>query len=188
MEAGTVARPMIEMRWQTAAREEAGFAAIVRAHQSMVYSIGWRFFRDRAVAEEVAQDVFLQLFRNLDSIESEKHLEAWLRRSASNRCIDLCRRRNIRGEVPLEGMPEPASGSVAPDLFQQEQLRRMVATLPEKLRMVIVLKYGEDLDAEEIAETLGLPVRTVWSHLRRGIEMLKQKAGHFLGDGKAGEQ
>jgi RNA polymerase sigma-70 factor (ECF subfamily) len=59
----------------------------------------------------------------------------------------------------------------------------MVATLPEKQRLVIILKYGEDMAPDEIAAALGMPVRTVWSHLRRAVAMLQEKAAHFLGPG-----
>ena len=56
-------------------------------------------------------------------------------------------------------------------------LRKLVASLPDTQRMVVVLRYQEDLDAAEIATTLGMPVQTVWSHLRRAIAMLQEKAG-----------
>jgi RNA polymerase sigma-70 factor (ECF subfamily) len=58
-----------------------------------------------------------------------------------------------------------------------ERLRRLVASLPEKPRAVMVLRYQEDLDPEEIAATLGMPVRTVKSHLQRSLVMLREKAG-----------
>lgn len=177
MEAGQVALPIAGTTWKAAAREEAGFAELVRTHQSMVYSLCWHFFHNRAVAEEIAQDVFLQLFRSLDSIESPQHLEAWLRRTASNRCIDHYRKRGRQGEVPLEGILEPAAAVRTADPLMIGMLRKLVASLPEMQRMVVVLRYQEDLDATEIAETLGMPVQTVWSHLRRAIAMLQDKAG-----------
>lgn len=177
MEAGQVAQPSIGTTWKAAAREEAGFAELVRTHQSMVYSLCWHFFRNRAVAEEIAQDVFLQLFRSLDSIESAQHLESWLRRTASNRCIDHYRKRGRQGEVPLDGLVEPAAPVRAADPLMLSMVRKLVASLPETQRMVVVLRYQEDLDAAEIATMLGMPVQTVWSHLRRAIAMLRDKAG-----------
>jgi RNA polymerase sigma-70 factor, ECF subfamily len=62
----------------------------------------------------------------------------------------------------------------------QERLGRLVASLPEKQRMVVVLRFGEDMDAEEIGEALGMPVRTVWSHLQRGIALMREKASRYL--------
>lgn len=177
MEAGQVAQPNVGTTWKAAAREETGFAELVHTHQSMVYSLCWHFFRNRALAEEIAQDVFLQLFRSLDSIESPQHLEAWLRRTASNRCIDHYRKRGRQGEVPLEGLVEPASPVPTGDPLMIGMVRKLVASLPDAQRMVVVLRYQEDLDATEIATTLGMPVQTVWSHLRRAIAMLQEKAG-----------
>ncbi len=177
MEAGRVAQPSVGTTWKAAAREEAGFAELVHTHQNMVYSLCWHFFRNRALAEEIAQDVFLQLFRSLDSIESPQHLEAWLRRTASNRCIDHYRKRGRQGEVPLDGLVEPAAPAKSGDPLMLGMLRKLVASLPDTQRMVVVLRYQEDLDAAEIATTLGMPVQTVWSHLRRAIAMLQEKAG-----------
>jgi RNA polymerase sigma-70 factor (ECF subfamily) len=180
MEVAEMIQPMVETPWKQTAREEAGFAAIVHDHQHMVYSICWHFFRNRALAEEIGQDVFLQLFRNLDSIDSPAHLEAWLRRTASNRCIDHYRRKGTQAEIPMEGMAEPSAHQRAADPMLSERLRRLVASLPEAQRMVVILKYQEDLDADEIADTLKMPVRTVWSHLRRAIAVLREKAGRCL--------
>lgn len=180
MVAGQMAEVMASAGWRTTAREDAGFAAIVREHQSMVYSIGWHFFRNRALAEEIAQDVFLALFKNLDGIESPGHLEAWLRRTASNRCIDAWRKKGHKEEIPMEGLPEPSGGMKMGDPILRETLRKMVASLPEQQRMVMVLKYTEDMDPDEIAGMLGMPVRTVWSHLRRGVGMLREKLGRVM--------
>jgi len=62
----------------------------------------------------------------------------------------------------------------------KERLWRLVASLPEKPRMVVILRYGEDMDAEKIGEALGMPVRTVWSHLQRAIALMREKASRYL--------
>src|SRR5215813_572264 len=72
------------------------FAALIEKHQSIVYGIAWNFFGDQGLAEEIAQDVFLQLFRNIASIQSTAHLIFWLRQVTSRRCIDETRRRRFR--------------------------------------------------------------------------------------------
>src|SRR5260221_13803771 len=70
------------------AGDTEAFALLVRQHQRMVFSVVWNFFSDRALAEDVAQEVFLQLFQNLHAIESDSHLLFWLRRVAIRKCID----------------------------------------------------------------------------------------------------
>jgi RNA polymerase sigma-70 factor (ECF subfamily) len=157
--------------------ESAGldFANLVRQHQAMVYSMAWRFLRDRAAAEEVAQEVFLSLHRNLGSIQSPAHATAWLRKVAAQRAIDEGRRRQRRPHLALEQIAEPAAASAPSDPMLDETLRRLVASLPETPRMVMVLRYQEDLDPSEIAQILEMPVATVKSHLQRSLTLLREK-------------
>jgi RNA polymerase sigma-70 factor (ECF subfamily) len=156
--------------------QTADFAALVREHQSMVFSLAHHFLRDRAAAEVLAQDVFLQLYRHLDDMQSPEHVVFWLRRVTANRCISEARRRQRRPEVPLEDAAEPEAPNLAGDPLADERLRRMVASLPEKSRMVVVLRYQEDLDPEDIARVLDMSVNTVKSQLQRALVMLRQKA------------
>ena len=147
----------------------------------MVFSLAHHFLRDRAVAEELAQDVFLELYRHLGEMQSPEHVVFWLRRVTANRCISESRRRQRRPEVPLEDAPEPEAPVSAVDPIADEQLRRLVASLPEKFRMVVLLRYQEDLDPEDIARVLDVSVNTVKSQLQRALTMLRQKAAGMQG-------
>ena len=151
------------------------FDALVREHQAMVFSLAYHFLRDRALAEEVAQEVFLSLHRNLASIESPAHAMFWLRQATARRSIDETRRRRRRPQVALDEAPEPAVGAVGGDPLLGEMLRRLVAALPEDARMVMVLRYQEDLDPTEIAAILAMPLATVKSHLHRSLGVLREK-------------
>lgn len=155
--------------------DHAAFAAIVREHQGMVFSIALNSSRDRSVAEEIAQEVFLELFRSLDGLQSSDHIRFWLRRVASHRCIDALRRRRIRPLVGLDDVPEPAVSSEPGDPILRSRLRRLVSALPEPARMVVILRYQEDLGPTEIAEVLDMPVNTVKSHLQRSLTVLRSK-------------
>ncbi|HVH29221.1 MAG TPA: sigma-70 family RNA polymerase sigma factor [Vicinamibacterales bacterium] len=157
------------------------FAAIVLEHQSMVFSLAVNFLRDRQVAEEVAQDVFLQLHKNLHAIASGEHLVFWLRRVTSQRCIDYSRRRKW-SQVSLEDVPEPAARTVARDPWLSRRLRQLVDSLPPAPRMVVVLRYQEDLTPQEIADLLAIPIATVKSHLQRSLAMLREKVLRVFGD------
>src|ERR1051326_6411408 len=117
------------------------FESIVRANQAMVFSIAYHFFHDRSVAEEVAQDVFLQLFENIRSIESAEHLVSWLRRTSTHRCIDVWRKRSAGGEVQVEELPEAWDDVDESDPLRDERLRRLVASLPETQRAIVILRY-----------------------------------------------
>lgn len=151
------------------------FNGLVREHQSMVYSVAWHFLRDRPLAEEVAQDVFLSLHRNLRSIESPRHAAGWLRKVAVQRAIDAGRKRKRLPRIGLEEVPEPATFDPRYDPWLGETLRRMVASLPEAQRMVVILRYQEELDAAEIATLLEMPLATVKSHLHRALALLREK-------------
>src|SRR5437667_12767564 len=95
------------------------FAGMVREHQSMVFTIAYHFLRDRSLAEELAQEVFLHLHKNLRAIQSHAHLVYWLRKVTSHRCIDQARRLKLRPRVSLteylERAPEPAASGPSPD-------------------------------------------------------------------------
>lgn len=157
------------------------FAAIVHREQSLVFSIALHFLRDREAAEEVAQDVFLLLHRTLDSLQSPEHVTHWLRRVTSHRCIDYARRHK-RPQVSLEEVAELRSESPHRDPMLARRLKQLIATLPEKARLVVILRYQEDLTPLEIAETLAMPVATVKSHLQRSLALLREKVVRAIGE------
>ena len=139
----------------------------------MVFSLALRFLRNREVAEELAQDVFLQFYRQIDNIEDAAHACSWLRRAICHRSIDELRKRRFRPAIGLDDIPEPAATGAIPDLMLRDRLRGLVGALPEKARMVVVLRYQEDLSPTEIAELLEMPVSTVKSHLHRSLTLLR---------------
>jgi RNA polymerase sigma-70 factor (ECF subfamily) len=159
----------------------ANFAAIVRRHQSAVFSIALHFLADRSAAEELAQDVFLQLHANLATMKSEDHMKFWLRKVTAHRCIDYKRRRKLP-QVSLDDAPEPAAPAQSTDPFLARRLRQYVASLPEKPRLVMILRYQEDMPAEDIAEALTMPLATVKSHLQRSLATLREKVTRAIGE------
>ena len=141
----------------------------------MVFSIAYHFLRDRTAAEDLGQDVFLHLYQNLEQLESPAHVKFWLRRVTAHRCIDESRRRKLRAGPALEQIPERAAPPEAGDFLLSGALRKMVASLPEKARLVVILRYQEDLEPTEIAEILDLPLSTVKSQLHRALAVLRGK-------------
>ena len=139
----------------------------------MVFSIAQHFLADRSAAEELAQDVFLQLHANLPTLKSADHVKFWLRRVTAHRCIDYQRRRRLP-QISLEDAPEPVTPTHSGDPF--------LATLPEKPRMVVILRYQEEMSPEDIAEALAMPLATVKSHLQRSLAMLREKMTRTIGE------
>jgi RNA polymerase sigma-70 factor (ECF subfamily) len=153
------------------------FEQLVDVHQSMVFSLALRMTGDRGLAEEVSQDVFMELDRNMTKIETAQHAIFWLRRVTMSRATDALRRRRVRGTdlwVEIEeshGARELEHGSPLGD-----RIEALLGTLPEAQRAAIVLRYQEDLTPEEIAATLDAPLATVKSQLQRGLKLLRAKA------------
>lgn len=156
------------------------FPETVEAHKAMVYSIAWHFLRDRALAEELAQDVFLELHRNWSSMQSAQHIVFWLRKVTSRRSIDVMRKRKTRAETSLEEMAEPTALERVHDFMLSSYLERMVASLPEKQRIAMVLRYQEDMEPDEIAEVLRMKVATVKTHIARALDLLRAKTARRL--------
>ena len=152
------------------------FAELVGRHEGMVFSIALHFFDDRTRAEEIAQEVFLQLFRSLGEIESDAHLLFWLRQVTSRRCIDGMRRSRMR-LVSFEEIGEVPAKPHAADPLLDRTLQRHIASLPEHQRIIVTLRYQEDLDPSEICGIVGMPVNTVKSHLHRALVALRKKLG-----------
>lgn len=157
------------------AGDASAFMRLVRQHQARVFSVALRLTGRREDAEELAQDTFMGLHRQLRNLESALHVRNWVCRTVTHRSIDLLRVRARRPEAQgvdlllLEVPVEDASG----DPLLHRTLRALLLRLPEVPRAVMVLKFQEDLDPLDIAATLDLPLNTVKSHLRRSLDWLR---------------
>ena len=149
------------------------FEALVRRHQRKVYSVAWYGVRDPMLAEDIAQDVFVQLHSHLGRIESAAHLGAWLRRTTSHRVIDALRAR--RPGAALDEVQELAGPSREQDPLADRLVHRALARLAPRPRMVVMLRYMDDLAPTEIAQALDMSLNTVKSHLRRGLLVLRTR-------------
>lgn len=183
------------MRLPWIARNNSGwqpdFEALVDEHQSMVFSLAWRMTGDRGLAEELAQDVFLELDRNLGKMESAEHARYWLRQVTLHRATDALRKRRTHaasmGTDVWEELEERHAivgpGNYGLGYDEESPLSRkieeLLAGLPESQRTALILRYQEDLTPEEIAVTLNSPLATVKSQLQRGLKLLRARAGHF---------
>lgn len=153
------------------------FERLVDEHQSMVFSLAWRMTGDSGLAEEIAQDVFLELDTHLNRIESPLHALHWLRRVTMSRSADALRRRRVRGvDLWVELSETHASVSEESTSPLGSRLEQLLLTLPEPQRAALTLRYQEDLSPEEIAVTLDAPLATVKSNLQRGLKLLRAKA------------
>jgi len=167
------------------AGDTAAFAALVRRHQRSVYGLSLRMLADRFQAEDLAQEVFLQLYRSIRSVESETHLAFWLRRVTVNRAIDRLRREPPLFQAALSEADGLAAEPSEIDPILERRLRALLRELAPAARAVVLLRYQEDLDPTEIARTLKMPLNTVKSHLKRSLAVLRERLGNEDPDGRS---
>src|SRR5262245_7203337 len=129
---------------------------------------------DRGIAEDLAQEVFLQLYRKLGTIESATHLTFWLQRVTANRAIDRLRSRPPYETASLDELA-PIGVTTERDPLLEQELRSSLLELAPAARAVMALRDQEDLDPTEIAAALDMSINTVKSHLKRSLAILRER-------------
>lgn len=165
-----------------ASGDDAAFAQLVRQHQARVFTLALRFTGNRADAEELAQDTFLQMHGALSQISSPPHLRHWLLRVVSHRSLNRLRERGRR--PPLVSLDMDAVTAADPvsrevDHLAAARLHGLLFQLAPDARAVMLLRLQEDLDPTDIATMLAMPLNTVKSHLRRSLDWLRSQ---YAGD------
>jgi RNA polymerase sigma-70 factor (ECF subfamily) len=160
------------------AGDTAALALLIQAHQRSVYTLALRLLGSRELAEDLTQEVFMQLNGNLKSIASNTHLLFWLRKVTSNRAIDQLRRPSRIEMTPLDDELPLIDTADGGDPLLQRHLQQLLLELTPSARAVLLLRYQEDLDPVDIARTLEMPINTVKSHLKRSLEILRQRIPH----------
>jgi RNA polymerase sigma-70 factor (ECF subfamily) len=154
------------------------FSKLVRRHEKMVFNLAFRFMRDWALAEDMAQESFLKAFRLLNGFRGECSFSSWLYSVTRSVCLTEISRRKRRGEVELKPSHEKATPTLPANLSDMpEMIRRCVSKLPEPYAAVITSYYLEETPYAEIAQTMKIPMGTlkVWmfrarAELRKIVE------------------
>ncbi len=153
------------------------FGMLLREHESRVYSMALRFTGRRSEAEELTQDVFVQLHVSLGRIVDCEHLKRWLLRTVTHRSLNLLRNERRRPKlVPIETLqPESEPPTFEPDTdpLLVTRVRQLLLELSPAARAALLLRFQEDLDPAGIAAVLDMYVNTVNSHLRRSLEWVR---------------
>lgn len=155
------------------------FSELVRTYSQGVMNVVYRMCGDMHVAEDAAQETFIQAWIKLSSYRQKSSLRNWLYRIAVNTAIDMLRKekRILPGEIEDLNLtdPEPGPEALFASSERTEVVQEAVLTLPDASRTVLVLREFEGLSYQEIADALEIPVGTVMSRLNYARKILKEK-------------
>jgi len=156
--------------------DDLAWEALVRSYQSRVYSVALHYLRDREEAKDIAQDVFVRVYRNLGTFENrEENFLPWILSLTRNACIDRLRRMKVRPAVPavaVEDGPDTPDERPTPEQAviasrEGRLVRRAIARLSDDHREMIQLREIQGLELRQISEMLALPIGTVKSRSMR---------------------
>jgi RNA polymerase sigma-70 factor (ECF subfamily) len=179
-----VTSPDTDLVSRAAGGDASAFQALVERHRSMVYRVAYQFAGNHYDAEDIAQEVFIKVYRSLERFRHEAQLSSWLYRIVMNACIDHRRRHLPAGAAPFgeeaehkmlnapEETPGPEQRAYAGELGAV--LESAIADLPKGQRIVFVMRHHEGLKLCEIAEALGLAEGTVKRQLHAAVHRLRQ--------------
>lgn len=162
--------------------------ALIKAHQGRVFGVALYMLKDKSEAEEVSQEVFIKLYRNIAQFKSgEQSFLPWLLAIARNSCLDRLRKSKTKNkyESDVEVEPETIVDEIEPvdgDNLQQERqhlLYQAIDKFDQVSKDVLLLKDIHGLKTEEVAEVLEIPVGTVKSRSNRAKLKLAKALGHF---------
>jgi RNA polymerase sigma-70 factor (ECF subfamily) len=183
------------------AGDKAEFARLVDAYSTPIYRLTLRMLTDPQDAEDALQATFLKAFQHIPEFEGRSSLSTWLYRIAANEALMLLRRR--RPEQPLDEEPEEGESPPRPFRFadwsqlpepellsveSKEQFERAVQKLPEKLRIVFLLRDMQGLSIKETSEALGLTETAIKTRLLRARLNLREELSAYFAERLSDEE
>lgn len=148
---------------------------VLRENYSLIRAVCWRILGNDADAEDATQNALMSIARTIDRFDGRSSLSTWIYRIATNAALDELRRRRRRSSVTLIGDGEilarsidTGSASALSSIEHRDELEAALADLPEEFKVAVVLRDVADLDYDEIAQILGVPIGTVRSRIARG--------------------
>jgi len=173
--------------------DQQAFAELVSLYQDKLFHMSYRMLNSRQEAEDVVQDTFLRVYKNLDRYDLSMKFSTWIYRIATNLCIDRLRRRRPTYSLDaessehegLDGYSMLPSDNITPEseliiTDTQRIIREAMEGLPPKYKSIMILRYIRDLSLQEISEIVDMPVTTIKTRVHRGRDLLRKKLDHRL--------
>ncbi len=154
------------------------FAELFHQRKERVYRLALAILRNEQDAEDVTQDVFLRVSRQVGDFQGQSAFTTWLTAIVVNACRDKLRRQRLRRAIPLDWLRGKPAGDSTPEMVEQERERRSLWACVDRMentyRLPVILFYAEGLPAGEVAQVLRLPVQTVYARLNTAREKLRR--------------
>lgn len=167
-----------------AGRTDEAFERTLAAYRRRVHALAYSIVRNRATAEDVAQEVFVKLWKSLPRFDGRAQLSTWIYAIARNAAISALRRERPQASLSDPAVHDEADAALAADRPAEREhdarLLGLVEALPEKQRQAVTLYYLEERSCEEVAAMLAMPVNTVKTHLHRARASLAAALGPRL--------
>ncbi|RMD73744.1 MAG: RNA polymerase sigma-70 factor [Bacteroidetes bacterium] len=164
--------------------EEEGMRLLFAAYYEHVCLTIARLVRDPHTAEDLAQEVFFEIWKKRTQLRIRSGLRAYLSRAARNRALNHLRDRRTSWDDAEELERTETGDPSAQQTLEGDELQAIVDAaidaLPEKCRVVFVLKRFEHMSHQEIADTLGISTKTVENHMTRALKLLRARLGPWL--------
>jgi RNA polymerase sigma factor (sigma-70 family) len=177
---------MITLIHQVQHGDAEAYAEIVRRFQDMAYGYAYAYLNDFHLAQDAAQEAFIEAYASLPTLREARAFPAWLKRIVFKHCDRLTRRKS-HASAPLESIGEIPSPNPGPDEILQRhetenQVRRLIQGLPVNERVVTTLYYINGYSQQEIANFLDLPTQTIKSRLHDSRQRLKERMLNMVKD------
>jgi RNA polymerase sigma-70 factor (ECF subfamily) len=179
----------LEMVRRAQQGDERAFEVLIERYKNRVFGLIVRTIADRQRADDLAQEVFIRIYRGLPYFRGEARFSTWLYRIVANLCHQAPQSGRVR-EVPLDaqagesGHPRPELGArdtAFTDLELRDQLQKALATLPSQHRLLVAGHYLEGVSYEDLAEMFDVPLGTVKTTLHRAKRRLRRVLETSLG-------
>lgn len=161
------------------AGNQQDFSEIVLRYQKLIYNVVYQLVFDKQEVNDIAQEVFIKIYKNLHLYDSKYKFSTWAAHIASNVCIDRMRKKN-HTILPLEELPEiNEKGKTPEDEYihkeKNEELNEIVNRLPQKYRVPIILFYKNGFTYEEMTKILKEPLSIIKNRIYRARIMIKDE-------------
>jgi RNA polymerase sigma-70 factor (ECF subfamily) len=165
--------------------DQNGFSRLRQKYHDAIFNLIYRMIREKDEVEDLTQEAFIKAFASLSTFNNEYAFSTWLYKIATNNCIDYIRRKKLQTfsiDKPIESKESDFSFELPDSTYEPDKemissqrkklLDDAINSLPPKYRQVIVMRHQEELEYQEIAQILKLPLGTVKAHIFRAREML----------------